>query len=137
MDVSFHAGRCCSTQACSAILGLFLPGISLVPKFHVTSPMYAFSQSPHGILYTTPALLRSGSTSFILVSCRQNVEMVVKTVLMSYVLQILLGSLLIPDTYGRHIYCVFGLLFRWFLSPWCCCCLDDVVWVPIHFQDFS
>ena len=67
------------------------------------SPIYVLLQLLQGILYTIPALLRNESRSLTLVSCWWSVEMVVNTVLMLYLLQTLLRSLLTPDTYGRQI----------------------------------
>ena len=64
--------------------------------------MYFLTQL-HGTLYTTPALLSNGSTPFTLASCCRSVDVVVNTVLISYLLQILLRSSLSPDTYGTQM----------------------------------
>jgi len=124
MEISSQRGWCCSAQACSAIADFSTSprlvaawcSFKRVPKAIFVSPMYFFPQL-HGTLYTTPALLSNGSTSFTLVSCRRSVDMVVNTVLISYLLQILLRSSLSPDTYGTHGWYTWGtplplLLFR-------------------------
>ena len=95
-----------------------------VPKALLISPMYSFTEL-QGTLYTTPALLRGGSTFFTLVSCRLSVETVVNTVLMSNILRILLRSSLNPDTYDSQIL-YFG--FFSFCSLFLCFCDNLIMW---------
>ena len=88
IDTSSQRGWCCSVQACSATADFSTSprlvaawcSFKWVPRVLFVSPMYSFPQ-PHGILYTTPALLSNGSTSFTLVSCHRSVDVVVITVI--------------------------------------------------------
>ena len=100
-----------------------------VPNDFLVSLIYNFSQLLHGSLYTTPVLLRKGSSSLTLVSCCQSVEMVENTVLISYLLHTLLRSSLTPDMYGKWIVYL-GSSSRLFLLG-----TDNMVGVAIHSQD--
>ena len=106
-----------------------------VPKALLVSAMHSF---PHlqTTLYTTPALLRGGSTSLTLVSWCPNVGTVVNAVLMSKLLRILLRSSLNSDTSGRQVL-YFGFLLFLFSFSVPLCRLDYVYNVSISFQDLS
>ena len=119
-DVWSHIGWCCSAQAYSPTTDFPVTSLlvadwcSLIwaPKAFLVVPMYSFPQL-QGTLYTTPDLLRGGSTSLTLVSCclSVHVETMMNAVLMSNLLRLLLRSSLIPNTYYTQI-----LLFGFFSS---------------------
>ena len=97
--------------------------------------MYCFLQL-QGTVYTTPVLFIRESTSFTVLSCLLSVDVVVNTVLMSYLLHTLLKSSLIPDTYGRQRYTYRAFFFLSLLQR-SYCSSDGVFRVPIGLEDFS
>ena len=136
-DASSHMGGCCSAQACFTIADLSVSPLLVavwcsfvrVPRALWTSPIYSFPQL-QGILYTTPVRLWRGSTSFTLVSWLLRMDIMMSTVLISYLLHTPLRSSLNPDTYGRQIMTL-SLSSSCSLPPRSHCWSDNVFGIPI------